>query len=760
MSDSPIMSETESYIEKMAELEASKSVVETVEAEVNIVVDEYQEPIQLVVKAGEILENGDAHSEEDSSEEIPTPEGAVVLVVEAGEILDGAEEKEEEEEYTYSIENGGECSIEPPKENEVEEEEYTYELGNDGECSIDPPKEDDGYSYTPREDAASSSDTGSKSQEQYYRDNGYPEPEETVSGPVPAERSPTEPAAVAVEENRIASLHEVVDTTDSPAVRSAPVPAPRKAEPAAKQEVVNASSAAAAIKVQSYAARNEDEDSFEAMVKQNIRQYKSEKSKTNAEVLASIEKEDGEDRPQANKLLAWAKSTRKPKTETMVVRQKKRDDKIRQAVDFGGVNVVVSDKAAQKKAAAPAEEKKTTSSPFKKPVKAKVDSAAVTTDRIRTIMASVLPGVVLAADSCSITEKSKGHHEVNFKADRPHRWLVVNNEMHTKDTKIRGDLAKKMTGFSGSTKLPLTPLIYVDNYLSVFDEDPTYKPHAQDRPLDEIHLKIGMRALARLHAISFVYLARGGDAEAIKLLSRTNYTDPNTRSETKASLESNLDAVVSVLSKGGSSTVEQVKTLKNSLFNIYKEAESPSSSLLPVLCHGLPTLQNVLFQYGPDNLPRDARFVNLDTAMYSSALTDLHLFINTSGENSAREDFLLRFVYFETLVSCLKAAGEKVGFNYDDLKSEFTKKRLYGYIKSASILAAKETGGRKVTPAPTQKVSAAGPKVVESKILGNFIPKAKVSAVASFSKAGNNKPGDKMENASKIQDMMQKAVRL
>ena len=38
-------------------------------------------PVQLVVKAGEILENGDA-ADDDDEDEIPTPEGATVYVVE------------------------------------------------------------------------------------------------------------------------------------------------------------------------------------------------------------------------------------------------------------------------------------------------------------------------------------------------------------------------------------------------------------------------------------------------------------------------------------------------------------------------------------------------------------------------------------------------------------------------------------------------------------------------------------------------------
>ncbi|XP_023336805.1 uncharacterized protein LOC111707856, partial [Eurytemora carolleeae] len=86
------------------------------------------------------------------------------------------------------------------------------------------------------------------------------------------------------------------------------------------------------------------EAEFEERVKKNISKFKNEKSMTNVEVLKNLEKEEGEDQPSVKKLLAWAKGTRKAKTETMVVRQKKHEDKIRQAVDIGGVNLVLAEK--------------------------------------------------------------------------------------------------------------------------------------------------------------------------------------------------------------------------------------------------------------------------------------------------------------------------------------------------------------------------------------------------------------------------------
>ena len=78
------------------------------------------------------------------------------------------------------------------------------------------------------------------------------------------------------------------------------------------------------------------------------------------QVLDNIAREEGEDRPNISQLLAWAKGkwtesfklelfpgTRKPKTETFVVRSKKREDVIKRAVDIGGVQMIIAEKAVK-----------------------------------------------------------------------------------------------------------------------------------------------------------------------------------------------------------------------------------------------------------------------------------------------------------------------------------------------------------------------------------------------------------------------------
>jgi len=72
--------------------------------------------------------------------------------------------------------------------------------------------------------------------------------------------------------------------------------------------------------------------------------YNLDKGRSNIEVLEDIEVEEGEDKDKVKKLLAWAKGTKKSKTQTMVVRMKKREDTIKKAVDHSNMDIVIEDK--------------------------------------------------------------------------------------------------------------------------------------------------------------------------------------------------------------------------------------------------------------------------------------------------------------------------------------------------------------------------------------------------------------------------------
>merc|ERR1719427_886366 len=96
---------------------------------------------------------------------------------------------------------------------------------------------------------------------------------------------------------------------------------------------------------------------FDDVVRQNQEKYRAEKSQSNEQVLDNIAREEGEDRPNISQLLAWAKGTKKPKTETFVVRSKKREDVLKRAVDIGGVEMVIQEKKKEEEKADVVKEK-------------------------------------------------------------------------------------------------------------------------------------------------------------------------------------------------------------------------------------------------------------------------------------------------------------------------------------------------------------------------------------------------------------------
>jgi len=170
-------------------------------------------------------------------------------------------------------------------------------------------------------------------------------------------------------------------------------------------------------------------------------------------------------------------------------------------------------------------------------------------------------------------------------------------------------------------------------------------------------------------------------------------------------------------------------------------------------------VDNMVFLYNKDNIPVDAKLVNFSDARIASSMTDFHTFINTAGDNT-RDDFLLRFVYYETLVTSLKSLGLKNDIiTYDDLKLEFAKKKLYAYIESSSLLCSSvnpSASVRRSAPASVAPRSATA-NVVNSKILGKFAPKAvAIGALSPKTKLG----GENDEKMDKVVRMMTKAINI
>jgi len=312
--------------------------------------------------------------------------------------------------------------------------------------------------------------------------------------------------------------------------------------------------------------------------------------------------------------------------------------------------------------------------------------------------------------------------------------------------------------------LPIPQVIFSDAQYTILPDVSAFRYHDKNVPLDEAHLKLGVRALARLHALSYAYFNKSSDnvkdfSAILKVLVDPAYQPTSNTADKDAArsmLEENFEKLIKVLesNQAGPRVLEKTITMKSMLFNIYKEARQ-SSSVFSVLCHGQPTLDNVIFMYDQSGIPIQAKFVNFSNCRFGSPMSDLLVFINSSGANLSREDFLFRFVYHETLVSTLKQLGVRNDIiGYDEIKTEKQKQTLYGLIESASLLLTENTGS---TTAKRARVTMQPIKArrIESKILGEFVPKD-----ASNKPAVNGTPltTTEFEIGPRIVDLMERAA--
>merc|ERR1719239_10788 len=568
-------------------------------------------------------------------------------------------------------------------------------------------KDADSYSYKAREDTESLMGDDEKEPEVFYRENGYDKGDSdnvsVISYDVNSDYIPSL-------HQRVGSVKKVADKVETP--KTAPEPAPRSAP-------------APAPATQSYEEERSQID-FDDVVRQNQEKYRGETKLSNEQVLDNIAREEGEDRPNISQLLAWAKGTRKAKTETFVVRSKKREDVLKRAVDIGGVEMVIEEKAKK--------EEENVEVVKEKPADPQTE-AAVTREWLEVALKEASQTEVVNIVKIEFEKLAQGVHKVQVVAklgggfkDQEFHWVIRPAEKLEGRSLLVADLMSKLGRLSGKVIAPFQRVQYSDAKHAALDDISNYSP-CVDSVLDEAHLKVAVRAMARLHALSLVHLA--SDLGSAKSLAEPGYTRDQ-QGNTKVALEASWSGLVEKLSEG-----ERAKAgkLLPTLFNLYRQARQAESAL-SVLCHGSPTPQNVVFLY-KDGVPVEAKFLDFSRVRIASAATDLLAFIHSAGDSTAREDFLIRFVYYETLVTSMKSLGVREPvISYDDLKAECVRKRQYGYVESAALLAASVNGA----PPPLGSVDDQPKKVTSgraanSKILGTFVPntKAKVAAVTAFS---------------------------
>merc|ERR1719500_1770470 len=429
-------------------------------------------------------------------------------------------------------------------------------------------KDVDSYSYQAREDTESLMGDDEKEPEVFYRENGYDKGDgdnvSIISYDVNSDYIPSL-------HQRVGSVKKVsVKSQQEPVAEAPPQPAPRgvpEVSPASQSQM-------------SYEEERSQID-FDDVVRQNQQKYKEETKLSNQQVLDNIAREEGEDRPNISQLLAWAKGTRKAKTETFVVRSKKREDVLKRAVDIGGVEMVIEEKAKK--------EEEKVEVVKEKPADPQAE-AAVSREWLEVALKEASQAEVVNIVKIEFEKLAQGVHKVQVVAklgggfkDQEFHWVIRPAEKLEGRSLLVADFTNKLGRLSGKVIAPFQRVQYSDAKHAALDDISNYSPCA-DTVLDEAHLKVAVRAMARLHALSLVYLAN--DVGSAKSLAEPGYTRDQ-QGNTKAALEASWSGLFEKLGEG-----ERAKAgnLLPALFNLYRQARQAESAL-SVLCHGSPTPQ-------------------------------------------------------------------------------------------------------------------------------------------------------------------------
>jgi len=530
-------------------------------------------------------------------------------------------------------------------------------------------------------------------------------------------------------------------------------------------------------------AKADDDDLVDVVVvsQDDVNDIEKERGKSNVDVLNEIANEGvtDEERGNVQMLLQWArsKSTKMPKTFTMKAREARKLEGFRKAVDVGARNIVIFEKdATTEQNHEPVADQPKKNIQIKKTAEVKEPTdPGITREFLEKAITAYENGSAVVLLSMKLSKNSRNETVADIKAqlgcenaiEKSYHW-IIKSKVQGKKLKNLNDymmvnLGPKLTssvkevmnnkkvlieapGRQGSVKrnaiaLPLHPLVYTDGKYEVYNDMSTYK-HANKvyDGFDLSHMKAALKGLAQFHAVSFAHFSanKAGKKTLDDLIDNPyngSLSEESIRDE-RAKLSAMFDTLIQVIrSSKGNGAESAAKKLESRfkadrLFNIYREALEGSNKF-STLCHGFPTTDSFKFSYDGQNsdTPVGVEIVGFDNMRYTNAMVDVHILFGTSlsPEIQNRAQFLLRFVYHETLTATLTAlkVNPRDIIEFDDLQSEFKRTDTFGRLASAMHLAKLTKPGELTMENKPTSILNRKPvgtqKSVYSKILGGHI---------------------------------------
>merc|ERR1711962_402674 len=141
------------------------------------------------------------------------------------------------------------------------------------------------------------------------------------------------------------------------------------------------------------------------------------------------------------------------------------------------------------------------------------EEAAVTREWLEVALKEASRAEVVNIVKIEFEKLSLGVHKVQVVAklngghkDQEFNWVIRPAEKLEGRSLLIADLTNKLGRMSGKVPAPFQRVQYSDAKHAVLDDISNYSS-CVDKVLDEAHLKVAVRAMARLHALSLVHLA-------------------------------------------------------------------------------------------------------------------------------------------------------------------------------------------------------------------------------------------------------------
>lgn len=220
-----------------------------------------------------------------------------------------------------------------------------------------------------------------------------------------------------------------------------------------------------------------------------------------------------------------------------------------------------------------------------------------------------------------------------------------------------------------------------------------YKMLDRKKVLDQEHVNLILKELARLHAGSLLVMARkefeGEDIlqQFPSLIEAFNpYATEGNRNEMFLQAIENM-AKIAENSSGYEFVAKFLREKKASALEDFVDQISPKDPFR-VICHGDSWSNNFLYRYGPDGAPVDCRLLDLQVIRVGSPALDLNYMFYCSLDRDVRTRNLDTFFsnYYASFARVLAAAGQPVKFTLSQLREEFYAKNLFGLYMAAVLV--------------------------------------------------------------------------